>query len=105
MHWTRERLKARDRMTSGWYRWEGEDAVVEVRVAPRARRAAVAVEENRLKVWITAPPVDGRANVEVQKTLAQLFGVARTSVVLIRGARNRSKHFRILGPTRIPEIK
>jgi len=66
-----------------------------VRVTPRASRNAVAVEEGRLRVTVTTVPEDGKANAAVVKLLSKALGVAKTRIVLVRGATSRDKVFRI----------
>ena len=45
----------------------------------------------RLKVRLAAPPVDGKANAELLRFLADVFGVPQRGVVLVRGATSRQK--------------
>lgn len=85
-----------------WARWDGPDLVLQVRVQPRAARDAFAPEADRLRVRITAPPVDGAANDHLVRWLAAEFGVAASRVELIRGATGREKLLRIASPARIP---
>jgi len=66
-----------------------------VRVTPRASRHAVAGEEGRLRVTVTSVPEDGKANAAVVKLLSKALGVAKTRIVLVRGATSRDKVFRI----------
>ncbi|HWL56173.1 MAG TPA: DUF167 domain-containing protein [Paracoccus sp. (in: a-proteobacteria)] len=68
-----------------------------VRVTPRASRNAVAVEEGKLRVTVTTVPEDGKANAAVVKLLSKALGVAKTRIVLVRGATSRDKVFRIEG--------
>jgi len=71
-------------------------AIFEVRVQPRAKRTAVlGVLEGRLKIALTAPPVDGRANEYLIEFLAEIFGVPRSSVRLLGGERSRNKRVEI----------
>jgi len=73
-----------------------EDAVVSVRVQPRARRdEIVGWQESTLRVRVKAPPVDGRANDAVIDVLAEAFGVPRAAVELVSGATSQNKRFRI----------
>ena len=73
-----------------------EGAVVPVRVQPRARRdEIVGWDGSTLRIRVTAPPVDGRANDAVITVLAEAFGVPRASVGLVSGATNPNKRFRI----------
>lgn len=69
-----------------------------VRVQPRAAHSRVAGElEGALKVRLTAPPVDGAANEELLRLLAQLFNVPHAAVDLISGATNKNKIVRVRG--------
>ena len=88
---------------SEWHRWDGADLVLTVRVQPRASRDEFRVEGTRLKVRITAPPVDGAANAHLLRLLADAFGVATSRVELVRGATGREKVVRILAPKAIPD--
>jgi uncharacterized protein (TIGR00251 family) len=75
-----------------------------VRVQPRAKRNAVTkTADGSLKVHVTAPPEDGRANEAVVETIAEWLGVKRRQVEIIRGATNRNKVVAVTGvsPTQI----
>jgi len=69
-----------------------------VKVQPRARRNAVvgAVGE-ALKLQVTAPPEDGRANEAVVELLAGTLGVKRRQVEIVAGATSREKVVRVRG--------
>jgi hypothetical protein len=65
---------------------------IEVRLTPRASRDEVAgYSEGVLRVKVTAPPVDGKANKALCKLLAKRLGVAPSRVRIERGERGRSK--------------
>ena len=68
-----------------------------VRVTPRARRNAIAMEGDTLRVWLTAPPVDGAANAALLALLAERLGVPKWAVTLVRGERAREKVVAIAG--------
>lgn len=85
------------------WRWDGEALVVDIRVQPRAAADAVAgLVDGRVRVRVTAPPVDDAANQRVLRLLAKEFGVARSCVALIAGARSRDKRVRIAAPSKLP---
>lgn len=87
----------------GWYRWDGPDLVLEILAQPRASRTEFAgILGNRLKIRVTAPPVEGEANQRLIAWLAGQFGVSRSAVVIGQGTAGRRKRVRILGPSRIP---
>ncbi len=77
-----------------------------VRLQPRAsRNQVVGVMGDRLKVALTAPPVEGAANAACQAFLAELFKVSKGSVRLIQGDKSRDKLWEIEGdPGRLAEI-
>ncbi len=63
-----------------------------LRIQPRASRDRVCgLHGDRLKVQITAPPVDGAANAAVLAFIAQWLSVPRRSVTLVRGESSREK--------------
>lgn len=86
-----------------WYRWEDGDLILRIRTQPRASHDAFAgAHGDRLKLRITAPPVDGAANERLLQFLAGAFGVARRDVTLVKGERGKSKTVRIHHPRQIP---
>ena len=69
-----------------------------VKVHPRARRTALAGRYgDAWKLDLTAPPVDGKANVECLRFFAQLCGVPRPRVRIVTGATSRVKVIEIEG--------
>ena len=71
---------------------------IDILVVPRASRSAVGpLIGDRLRVAVTAPPVDGEANAAVIDALAKAFGVRRSAIEIVRGERGRRKTVRILG--------
>jgi uncharacterized protein (TIGR00251 family) len=67
-----------------------------VKVQPRARKNAITGElGDALKVALTAPPVDGRANEACIEFLAKLLKVPRSSVTIASGQRSRRKIIRV----------
>lgn len=68
---------------------------IAVRVTPRAARNAVLLEGDRVRVSVTTVPEDGKANADVIKLLAKALGVAKSRLVLLRGASSRDKVFRV----------
>jgi uncharacterized protein len=86
-----------------WYRWEGKDLVIHVRLQPRASRDEFAgVVGELLRVRVTAPPIDNRANLHLVEFLAAQFGIAKANIVLAQGHRTRFKVVRIRAPARVP---
>lgn len=67
---------------------------IAVRVTPRGGRDGIEPGDP-LRVRVTAPPEDGKANDAVRRLLARAMGVAPTRLTLIRGATARDKVFRL----------
>ncbi len=79
-------------------RSSGENCDLDVVVQPGARRTGlVAVLGDRVKIAVSAPPVDGRANEAVVQLLADLAGVPPSRVGVVRGASDRRKTVRFMG--------
>ncbi len=87
-----------------WLSWRGDELTLALRVQPRASRDEIAgLHGDRLKLRITAPPVDGAANDHLRRYLGELFGVPASRVSLVGGATGRDKLVAIAGVTRLPE--
>ena len=67
---------------------------IALRVTPKASRDRLLWQEGQLRAYVTAPPEDGKANEAVRKLLARAMGVAKTQLMLVRGATARDKVFR-----------
>jgi uncharacterized protein (TIGR00251 family) len=75
-----------------------EGWVLPVRAQPGARRPGVQGEQNgALKVAVSAPPEDGRANRALVEALSEALGLKRSQVELLAGATGRGKRFLIRG--------
>lgn len=73
--------------------------ILNVKVVPRSSEDRIVgfLEEGTLKVKLTAPPADGKANEALVRLLAKELGVARSAVTIKRGAASRRKAVEILG--------
>jgi uncharacterized protein (TIGR00251 family) len=79
-----------------------DGALLAVRAQPGARKNAVGGEHGgALKVAVTAPPEDGRANAAIVELLRDWLGLRRSEVELAAGQTNRNKQILIRG--RSPE--
>ena len=75
-----------------------EGVVLDVIVQPRASKDEIAgLQNNRLKVRITAPPVEGKANKACEEVIANFLGLPRKLVVVHKGHKSRQKRILILG--------
>ena len=77
-----------------------DGATLAVRAQPGARKNVVLGEQaGALKIAVTAPPEDGRANEALVEMLRDWLGVKRSQVSLLSGDKNRNKVFLIHGVT------
>ncbi len=76
----------------------GDGASFAVKIHPRAKKNAVSGEVGEaLKIALTAPPVEGRANQACVEFLAELLKVPRSSVTIAAGQTSRNKVIRVAG--------
>jgi hypothetical protein len=69
-----------------------------IKVHPRAKKNAITGEVgDALKVALTAPPVDGKANEACIEFFAKLLNVPRSSVTIAAGLTSRNKVIRVAG--------
>jgi len=75
-----------------------DGCTVSVRVQPGAKKDAVmGLHGGAVKIALSAPPVDGKANVALIAFVAEKVGLPRARVSLVSGAANRSKVLRVTG--------
>ena len=90
-------------MNPPWHQWDGEDLLLAVHIQPKASRDCIdGLYGDRLKIRLTAPPVEGKANTHLRRYLARLFGVPRHQVILVSGEHGRVKRLRIKHAGRLP---
>lgn len=69
-----------------------------VKVVPRAKRdEVVGIENEVVKIRLSAPPVEGRANEALVRFLAERLGVALGSVEIVKGETGRNKVVKVKG--------
>ena len=67
-------------------------ARIEIRVQPRASRNTITgVRGGMLQIRVTAPPVDGQANVAAIMLVAQTLDLPKSAIRLVKGASSREK--------------
>ncbi|MBL4828341.1 MAG: YggU family protein [Aliivibrio sp.] len=84
---------------------ECEDLILRLYIQPKSSRdQIVGLHGDELKIAITAPPIDGKANGHLTKYLAKQFKVAKSKIVIEKGELGRHKQVRVHKPEQIPEI-
>ena len=71
-------------------------STIRVKLLPRSSRNLImGMEEDRYKIKVTAPPVDGRANAALIKLLAKELGIPAAHIDIYSGLTSRLKTIRI----------
>jgi uncharacterized protein (TIGR00251 family) len=79
-------------------REDGRGVTFGIKVHPRAKRNAITGElGDALKLSLTTPPIEGRANEACIEFFAKLLKVPRTSVTIASGQTSRNKVIRVAG--------
>ncbi len=79
---------------------QGDDVLLWVKAVPGASRNQIAgLLGDRLKVRVSAPPEDGKANKAICKLLAKALGVKANQVSIESGATSPEKVLRVAGVT------
>lgn len=75
-----------------------DGCTLSVRIHPGARKNAITgTHDNSLKISLTAPPIDGRANEALIAFLAEALRLPKPRITLITGQTSRTKLLRITG--------
>lgn len=75
-----------------------DGVILRVRVQPRSSKSGISgVVGERLKVCVNAPPAEGAANRACRETLAESFGIPKSRVEIVSGARSRKKRILLKG--------
>lgn len=89
-----------------FFTWEDSNTLIlKIKVQTRASKDALGeVLGERLKVRITAAPIDGKANAHLVKYLAKLFKVPQTQIQILAGQSSQEKRLRIHAPKQLPTL-
>lgn len=73
-------------------------AAIEVTVVPRSSRRSIVIDgKGDIRVYLNAPPVEGKANEECIAILAKELGIAKSCILIDRGAKGRRKVISVEG--------
>jgi len=65
--------------------------ILEIKVIPGAKKNLLKEEAGGVKVYLTAPPVDGKANEALVEFLAEHYGIRSSRIEIIKGLKSRNK--------------
>jgi uncharacterized protein (TIGR00251 family) len=90
-------------MSTVYLKQDGTDLLLRLVLQPKASRDQfVGLLGDELKIAITAPPVDGKANSHLVKFLSKAFKVPKGAVTVEKGSLSRHKLVRIHNPRQMP---
>jgi len=82
--------------TNDYFKITGNDIVIKVKIVPgSSKNKIVGTYDDRLKIAITAPPVEGKANKKCISYLAKYFNVAKSRIEIISGQTSKNKLIKI----------
>jgi len=86
-----------------YYRWEKEDLYLDCCIQARSsENKIVGTVGEELKIRISAAPSDGKANRQLIRFLAKLFGTKQAAITIVSGQTGRHKKLCIKKPSSIP---
>lgn len=62
-----------------------------VKVIPNAKKNKVLKEENKIKIYVTVPAIDGKANKSAIKLLSDFLKVKKSEIKIIKGEKTKEK--------------
>ena len=79
-----------------YFKITGNDIIVKVKIVPgSSKNKIIGVYNDSLKITITAPPVEGKANKKCIAYLAKYFYVAKSKIEIISGQTSKNKLIKI----------
>jgi uncharacterized protein (TIGR00251 family) len=88
-------------VSKGFVTTTKEGTLLNLHASPGAKRTSIEgpYGDDAIRLKVAAPPVDGKANAEVERFLSKLLGVPRSDVTVIRGSSSRDKTILVRGVT------
>jgi len=78
------------------FKIRGNDIIIKVKIVPgSSKNKIIGVYNDALKITITAPPVEGKANKKCITYLAKYFDVAKSKIEIISGKNSKNKLIKI----------
>jgi len=62
-----------------------------IKVTPNTKKTEITESGGLLKIKLTTPPIQGKANQELIKVLSKYFKVSKSKVIIITGDKSRNK--------------
>jgi uncharacterized protein len=86
-----------------FYKWQEKDLILYVQIQPKSSTdEVVGILGENLKIKITAPPIDGKANEHLCRFIAKVFNVSKSQVSILKGETSKIKTLLIKQPQQLP---
>ena len=94
-------------VSRGFITRTADGILITLRVSPGAKHTSIegSYGESAIRLRVMAPPVDGKANVQIEHFLAELLGISRLDVAVVKGASSREKVVLVRGPGQVETRK
>lgn len=90
-------------MQATFFNWKNNILVLQVLIQPNASKdEIVGLHDNRLKIRLKAPPVDGKANQYLIQFLAKSFKLPKKAISVTKGQTSRQKTVSVQALSQIP---
>jgi uncharacterized protein (TIGR00251 family) len=75
-------------------------SILDITVSPKSSKNKISIDEsNHMKVYLTSPPVDGKANTELIALFSKSLKIPKSDIEIISGLKSKKKRLVILGLT------
>ena len=75
-----------------------DHVIIDIIVSPKSSRCKITKDSNEiLKVFLTSPPIDGKANKELIALFAKQFKIPKSDISIEKGNKGRNKRLRLNG--------
>ena len=82
--------------SNNYFRITGNDITIKVKIVPgSSKNKIIGVYNDSLKITITTPPVEGKANKKCIAYLAKYFDVAKSKIEIVSGQTSKNKFIKI----------
>jgi len=82
--------------TNDYFKIAGNDIIIKAKIVPgSSKNKIVGVYNDTIKIAVTAPPVEGKANKKCIAYLAKYFDVAKSKIEIISGQTSKNKLIKI----------
>jgi uncharacterized protein (TIGR00251 family) len=81
---------------NNYFKIMGNDIIIKVKIVPgSSKNKIIGAYNDALKITITAPPIEGKANKKCITYLAKYFDVAKSKIEIISGRTSKNKLIKI----------